>query len=95
MRTRQEKKLVKFGVASLNKELEVDRFIKMMKQLRIMQKALFTKTELFLINHNRRFVIDSAYHDSKRKLFKKTEDEINPKFLGHYYDSLLRDCNID
>ena len=60
-----------------------------------MQKALFTKTELFLINHNRRFVIDSAYHDSKGKLFKKTEDEIYPKFLGHYYDSLLRDCNID
>ena len=60
-----------------------------------MQKALFTKTELFLINHNRRFVIDSAYYGSKGKLFKKTEDENHPEFLGYYYNTLLKDCNID
>ena len=49
----------------VNKELEVDRFIRTMKHVQIMLKALFTKTERFLIANNRRFLVS---HRSMRQV---------------------------
>ena len=43
----------------VNKELEVDQFIRAMKQVRIMLKALFTKTERYLISKNKRFLVSN------------------------------------
>ena len=49
----------------INKELEVDHFIKTMMQIRIMLKTLFTKTELFLIKNNRRFIVRSEFTNNE------------------------------
>ena len=58
MRSQQEKKLVRDGLKRIDKELEIDKFLKSQIKLRIVMKALFSKIEMFLIRNNRRFVID-------------------------------------
>ena len=67
-----------------------------MKQLRIALKTLFTKTELYLINHNRKFLAVSnpsqifEFNKSpKHKLDKAREQE-----LGPYFKFLLQDCGL-
>ena len=59
LRNHKEKRIIEKSMQIVEKELEVDHFIKTMMQIRIMLKTLFTKTELFLINNNRRFVVHS------------------------------------
>ena len=51
--------MISKGIAKVNRELEVDRFLRTMIQVRILFKVLFTKTERFLMSHNRRFMIDT------------------------------------
>ena len=59
--------MISKGIEKVNKELEVDRFLRTMIQVRILFRALFTKTERYLMSNNRRFLIDT---DSSRH--KKT-----------------------
>ena len=65
LRSRREHDMISKGMESVNKELEVDRFIRTMIQVRIMFRTIFTKTERFLIRHNRRFLIDKESHGRK------------------------------
>ena len=50
--------MISKGIDKINKELEIDRFLRTMIQVRILLRALFSKTERYLMSHNRRFLID-------------------------------------
>ena len=54
------------GIGRIEKELEIARFLRTLIKVRIAINFLFTRTERFLISHNKRFVInsDNAYEDS-------------------------------
>ena len=45
------------GMNTIKKELEIDHFLKAMKEFRIALKTLFTKTELFLLSRNKDFIL--------------------------------------
>ena len=45
------------GVERINRELEVDQFLKSQIKMRIMMKALFSKAERYLIRNNKKFVL--------------------------------------
>ena len=55
--TKQERKMIEYGLERLNNEMEIDKFIKLQMKIRIALRVLFTKTENFLIRHNRDFVL--------------------------------------
>ena len=57
LRTNKEKRMILKGLNLINKELEVDRFLKGQIKMKIVIKALFSKAEQFLIRKNKRFVI--------------------------------------
>ena len=51
--------MISKGMLKIQRELEIDRFLKQSFKMKIALKALFTKTERFLMRHNRVFVISS------------------------------------
>ena len=59
LKSKQEKRIILSGLSRVDKELEIDRFLKTQVKLRIAFKALFSKIELFLIQNNKRFVINA------------------------------------
>ena len=71
--------MIQIGLDRVNRELEIDRFLKTQMKIRIIMKVMFTKIERFLISKNRRFVIDSEesenFKASKRR--NKTEENEN------------------
>ena len=83
--------MISKGIQKVNKELEVDRFLRTMIQVRILFRVLFTKTERYLMSHNRRFVIDkdsSRYKKTPRGRIHREAD------LGKYCRFLLSDCGL-
>ena len=64
-RSQKEKKLISKGMLRIQRELEVKRFLKQSFETKIALKALFTKTERFLIRHNRAFVINANLSDKE------------------------------
>ena len=80
----------------LNKELEVDRFIRAMKQVRIMLKVLFTKTERFLISNNKRFLVGKNFscHETKDFSSRYKQNKHSQEDLGNHFDFLLADSGI-
>ena len=57
MRSRKEKRMYSQGIRRVNKELEVEHFLRQMKIVRIALRTLFTKTEMFLLRNNKSFVL--------------------------------------
>ena len=57
MRTRKKRRMMAIGSNNCAKELEVDRFIRSMKLLKVQMKTLFTRTERFLMKNNREFLL--------------------------------------
>ena len=51
--------MIEKGMGRIEKELEITRFLRAIMQFRIAMSFLFTRTERFLIRHNKKFVIDS------------------------------------
>ena len=66
-RRRKEDKLFNRGIDRVLKELEVDRFVRTQKQVRVAFKVLFTRMERFLIRNNREFVLDFSSDDVSSK----------------------------
>ena len=62
--------MIQKGLNLINKELEVDRFLKGQIKMKIAIKALFSKAEQFLIRKNKRFVI----YVSKQSLTHSSAD---------------------
>ena len=52
--------MIEKGMNRIDNELEVDHFIRTQKQVRIAMKALFTKTERFLLRNHHSFVLNSS-----------------------------------
>ena len=52
-------------MARIERELEIDRFMRTQIQTRIVIKALFSRLERYLIRNNRRFVLESGCKNSK------------------------------
>ena len=48
--------MISEGMSRFNRELEIDRFIKLQISMRIALKHLFSKAERFLIRNNKVFV---------------------------------------
>ena len=80
----------------VNNELEVDQFIRAMKQMRIMLKALFTKTERFLISNNRRFLVGKKIDRIKVTDFssKNKQNMHSQEDLGYHFDFLMADSGL-
>ena len=83
-------------MGKVNKELEVDRFIRAMKHVRIILKTLFTKTERYLISNNRRFLVPNNFdrHETTDFSSKYKQNKYGQKDLGNYFDFLLTDSGI-
>ena len=83
-------------MTKINKELEVDHFIKTMMQIRVMLKTLFTKTELFLMKNNRKFIVqsDSTENEKNENSHKETPYKSKEKKLGRHSKALLQDCGL-
>ena len=79
-------------MSSIYKELEVDRFLKTMKVLRIALKTLFTKTEQFLLYRNKTFILQSESESDLSKLQKNRKAQSDNKGLGKHFKTLLDDC---
>ena len=62
--------MIQKGLNLINKELEVDKFLKGQIKMKIAIKALFSKAEQFLIRKNKRFVI----YVSKQSLTHSSAD---------------------
>ena len=86
LRTREEKNMMEKGIKRLDKELEIDRFLKGQIKLKIALKALFTRTERFLIKNNRKFLLGSTKGgtvSSKQERLKPTtreDDKLEQRF---------------
>ena len=78
------------GISRVEKELEIDRFLKSQIKIKVALKVLFSKVERFLIKNNRKFVIcsdessDANSHDTKVERASKYE------LQGKNFDELLR-----
>ena len=59
MRSKKEKRMFRRGRSIINKELEVDHFLRSIRMIRIALKTLFSRTEMFLLRNNRAFILDS------------------------------------
>ena len=59
LRANKEKRMIQKGMNLINKELEVDQFLKGQMKMKIALKALFSKLERFLIRKNKMFVIST------------------------------------
>ena len=75
MRTQKEKKMMQTGLNRINRELEIDRFLKAQIKMRIALRVLFSKAERFLIQNNKHFVITSDEDDTKILSSKKDKDK--------------------
>lgn len=80
--------MIIIGMNKINKELEIDRFLRGMIKMRIAIKILFSKTEQFLLRNNKKFMIapdktDGIYPQSNEyeNQLIKTKDE----FLGERF----------
>ena len=76
LRSQKERKLMNKGLNRINKELEVDRFLRGQIKLRIAINALFSRAERYLIRNNRNFIITSdedqtldSQQDERRKRY--------------------------
>ena len=45
------------GLNSINRELEIDHFLKKMKVINVALKTLFTRAERFLLQNNKTFIL--------------------------------------
>ena len=78
------------GISRVEKELEIDRFLKSQIKIKVALKVLFSKVERFLIKNNRKFVIcsdessDANSHDTKVERASKYE------LQGKNFGELLR-----
>ena len=52
------------GLRRVDRELEIDRFLKLQISMRIVLKALFSKAERYLIRNNKSFVITQDESDN-------------------------------
>ena len=65
MSSRKVKKEKEKGLRRIDKELEIDQFLKQQIKMKIAIKALFSKIERFLIRNNKKFVIQTDSSDSE------------------------------
>ena len=60
LRNAKEKRMMQKGLGQVEKELELDEFIRLQKKVRITLKTMFTKLERFMLDNQRCFVIYSS-----------------------------------
>ena len=65
MRSRKVNKEKEKGLRRIDKELEIDQFLKQQIKMKIVMKALFSKIERFLIRNNKKFVIQTDSSDGE------------------------------
>ena len=64
MRNRKDKNAKEKGLRRIDKELEIDNFLKQQIKLKVAISALFSKVERFLIRNNKKFVLKTDSSDS-------------------------------
>ena len=72
------------GGSIVDKELEVDHFLRSMRMLRIALKTLFSRTEMFLIRNNRAFTLNSESSEQQPVPSRKNNFNTNDS-LGIFY----------
>ena len=65
MRKRKGKNAKEKGLSRIDKELEIDKFLKNQIKMKVAIKSLFSKVERFLIRNNKRFVIGTDSSDGE------------------------------
>ena len=65
MMSRKVKQEKEKGLKRIDKELEIDQFLKQQIKMKIAMKALFSKIERFLIRNNKKFVIQTDSSDGE------------------------------
>ena len=76
LRKAKEKRMLREGLTRASKELELDEFIKLQKNLRVTLRTLFTKLERFMLVNQRCFVIYSSSDSEDVERQVKVEDAI-------------------
>ena len=64
MRSKREKRMLRRGATIINKDLEIDNFLRSIRMLRIGVKTLFSRTEMFLLRNNKAFILNSESSES-------------------------------
>ena len=64
-RSKREKRMLSRGSSIIDKELEIDHFLRSMRMLRIALKTLFSRTEMFLIRNNKAFTLNSESSEAQ------------------------------
>ena len=95
--SKKDKRKANTGMKRIEHELEIDRFLKSQIKMRIALKVLFTKTERFLINNHKAFVITSEDSDGL-KPFRNSKNhrfqENDIKTLGPHFDELFEGTGL-
>ena len=63
-----------------------------MKVINVALKTLFTRAELFLLQNNKTFVLESQSNSDYNSSKEKRKSPINNSRLGKHYKLLLEDC---
>ena len=81
LRKQREKRMIERGLKRSLQELEIDRFIRAQKKMRIVLKTLFTRIERFLLSNNQSFVIYSSTDDNYNSSSSRESDFITDRNL--------------
>ena len=65
LRNRKGKNAKEKGLSRIDKELEINKFLKNQIKMKVAIKSLFSKVERFLIRNNKRFVIGTDSSDGE------------------------------
>ena len=83
--------MIKQGVRSVEKELDVARFVHTQKTVRVALKSLFTRLELFLIkSQNREFVLSSKKSRESDESNDWTPVNIHSEARSQMFNELYR-----
>ena len=78
LRKKKERRLLSKGLDRVDDLLEIDQFLKTSMQVRIALKAMFSKTERFLMRNNKVFVLG----DSSSSNMSESDQDVNEKTLN-------------
>ena len=85
MRNRKDKNAKEKGLRRIDKELEIDNFLKQQIKLKVAISALFSKVERFLIKNNKRFVIQTDSSDADSSSSPVTREQMHENINDHQY----------
>ena len=83
MRNRRDKNAKEKGLRRIDKELEIDNFLKQQIKLKVAISALFSKVERFLIRNNKKFVLKTDSSDSDSSSNPVTREHMHGIITEH------------